>query len=189
MHATMLIVLFAAFWFGFFKLYIVFFMAIFFHELGHISALYFMGIRRLKLIIYPIGCRLDVQCYVSMKQQAYAALWGPLTSAVLAFACYLLIPIWQPLYFFMLPNIVLAVINLLPAMPLDGGRISFICLYYIKGFKTARKVLRLSGVIVGIIISLIGVLALCLTRFNFTIMLFGLFLCYYALFIIKKDVE
>ena len=76
----------------------------------------------------------------------------------------------------MYANLSMGLFNLLPAYPLDGGRVLRAYLSIKYGYiKSYRFVLILSKII-AVIIAITGILILWITRFNFFILLTGCFL-------------
>lgn len=108
------------------------------HELGHAMAARYFGIGTRDITLYPIGgvARLN---FMPRKpsQELVIALAGPLVNVVLALvilAALVLIegagaifdvPIWGGSFLpnLMVANIAMVVFNLLPAFPMDGGRV------------------------------------------------------------------
>lgn len=115
------------------------------HETAHIVMARKNGIRPRAVILLPIGGisiaeRLPAteQAFGDLRQETRIALAGPLANLLLALlailATWLFAPavsLWRPPFIllgnlpssFVWVNIALAVVNLLPAYPLDGGRI------------------------------------------------------------------
>lgn len=96
------------------------------HELGHISALLCFGARIQRLRLEIFGLRLDYRGRLSGKREIIAAASGPI--AGLAYFGICMIPAGR---FFTLSGMIslfLSLFNLLPILPLDGGRISVLVL-------------------------------------------------------------
>lgn len=101
------------------------------HELGHCLAARMLGIPVLDVRIYLLGGVSTLgRSTVSPKEEAVVAVAGPALSALLAGLFFLLLGGadnrgvgWLLLIQLALANAIVAVFNLLPALPLDGGRV------------------------------------------------------------------
>lgn len=126
------------------------------HELGHALAA-----RALRLRVNGIYLHLLPFAYVergSSRDELRVALAGPAAS-LLAAACLALGPhhlsmnpeAWaaQPLGFALLVNVLMGVVNLLPALPLDGGRALHALLRQRLSPQRARRIAWVVGFVVG----------------------------------------
>ncbi len=108
------------------------------HELGHALAAQRYGIKTRDITLLPIGglARLE-RMPENPKQELVVAMAGPLVNVVIAFALYLGL-LMSGNYFLvesisitegsfvtrlMLVNVILVIFNMLPAFPMDGGRV------------------------------------------------------------------
>ncbi len=127
------------------------------HELGHALAARQYGIGTRDITLYPIGgvARLE-RMPERPSQEFVVALAGPAVNFVLAAGAYGLMALpaagisaWL-VQRFMLINIVLGVFNLLPAFPMDGGRVlrAFLALTHdsLRATHIAEKVGRFIAV-------------------------------------------
>lgn len=102
---------------------------VFLHELGHIAAARGYGVDVKEVELLPIGgvARLEGLIETDPKVEAGIALAGPLTNVFLIGVG--LVLLYFDLFprawvnFFLLMNAVIIGINMLPALPLDGGRL------------------------------------------------------------------
>ncbi|MCR4426562.1 MAG: M50 family metallopeptidase [Firmicutes bacterium] len=121
------------------------------HELAHAAVASGFGLRVLEIEFTPIGgvARLDGPIELEPEVEAAVAMAGPMNSLVLAGIAYMLlrsgIGRGERAEFFIAINLALAVFNLLPALPLDGGRILRALLAERLGVAQATaRVVRLS---------------------------------------------
>ncbi|REJ37004.1 MAG: peptidase M50 [Bacillota bacterium] len=124
-----LLLLLAAAWAGRLTEAVTVFAVVLLHEIGHIVAARGYGIQVAEVELLPFGgvARLDGLLEADPSVEAGIAIAGPLTNAVLlglgalAWRYELFPPSWA--LFFIGTNAAIAGFNLLPALPLDGGRL------------------------------------------------------------------
>lgn len=156
------------------------FVSVLLHELGHaVVALKLYGVRTQSIMLWILG---GMASLASIPRQRYAeavvAIVGPLTSLILALVFYLpqlLLPRdTLPAVHFLsvylgLTNVVLAVFNLLPALPMDGGRVlrSLLALRfpYARATEVAAGVSKVCALFMGLFGLLGGNLFLLLLAF------------------------
>ena len=102
------------------------------HELGHWLVLRRVGGRIQRLHITVFGAEMQVDDRrISYGGELLAAAAGPMINLLLAAAIGLLGRWWEPMYLFAGAQLVLGAFNLLPALPLDGGRILWLALAWL----------------------------------------------------------
>ncbi len=118
---------------GLLPLLIGLFIAVFLHELGHSLVAMHYGIKVIDITFWPLGgmARMS-RIPEDSKIEAWIAIAGPAVNFVLAILCGVLGTFFGvigmgfltgPLFAFAIANVVLGGFNLLPAFPMDGGRI------------------------------------------------------------------
>ncbi len=152
------------------------------HELAHILVARTLGIKMTEIELYPFGgvSRISEQLELEPFVERRLSLAGPSANLVLAALAVMLhnrgLCNRELLQFVIESNLVLAIFNLLPAMPLDGGRVLRSYLAPVMGYRKAtEKAARVGQFLAATMLAsgLIGVYTGC---FNWSLMLAGLFL-------------
>src|ERR1700730_5571456 len=150
------------------------------HELGHafISSLY--GIRTLEIVMSPIGGVARRERPAKPREEFWIALTGPAVNLLIAgiiFGVYYsknrsvnLFALGQPADGNLadriaLGNLILAGFNLLPAFPMDGGRLLRAILSRIKSESEATRIATWSGRMLSISMGLYGFIYLPMLTF------------------------
>lgn len=96
------------------------------HELSHVLCAYHLGISVSRITIYPFGvaAQLSGEYIKSSEKEFLIAFSGPFLNIILFWICIILAKLFSfdILNFCIDINIAMAVVNLIPALPLDGGR-------------------------------------------------------------------
>lgn len=122
---------------------LVIFCTVFLHELGHIVVAIGYGIRVREVELLPFGgvARLEGNIELDPAVETCVSLAGPITNGFLAMLGYLVNLCgmgnqkWLP--FFIQCNLLLGLFNMVPAIPLDGGRLFRAALSRRTGLKRA----------------------------------------------------
>jgi stage IV sporulation protein FB len=141
-------------------LVLAFFACILLHELGHAAMARRFGIRTREIVLYPIGGIARLESIPGGWAELAIALAGPAVNVVLAAACA------AALYAFDVPlqirqtiqghhtglvqqllgaNILLVVFNMIPAFPMDGGRVFRALLAVGLGQQRATRIAAFIG--------------------------------------------
>jgi len=111
------------------------FVSVFLHEVGHALVARLYGLRTLEIIMCPIGGVSRLERSTGARQEPLIALAGPFVNLVIAVVLLATQHDFLPLENLRIPtdanlieriavgNLLLAVFNLLPAYPMDGGRV------------------------------------------------------------------
>ena len=86
------------------------------HELGHLTAMYFTGVRIDGLVVHPFGARIEAGP-MEPGTEIICALAGPMAGALTIF-------VWKWFPELAAAGVVQTIFNLIPIYPLDGGRVA-----------------------------------------------------------------
>ncbi len=180
-NILLLVILPAAFFTGFIKEYFLLNASMLLHELGHIAVAYLYGMEIYKVKILPVG----INAVISSKNEnerniicLYMA--GAVVNLLLAATGVILIALFfrdsKSIPFFIYSNLYLAVFNLIPVYPLDGGKIAWEILAGRFGFfSSAKWVKKISRVFISIVFAA-GIIQLIYSRWNISLILIGIFI-------------
>ncbi|BDG61467.1 site-2 protease family protein [Caldinitratiruptor microaerophilus] len=135
------------------------------HELAHLLVAAVMGVEVESLRLSPVGgsLRLAVDLGQEPQIEVPVALAGPVQSFFLAGLGHLLrgAPLWDQalVEFFLNLNLSLGFFNLLPALPLDGGRALRGLLAHRHGPAQVTRWMAAAGRVSGVVLFAAGVLA------------------------------
>jgi Zn-dependent protease len=128
------------------------------HEYGHALVAQWYNLSVVDITLYPIGGVARIKFdYNDYKEELFTVLAGPLVNVILAlvFACGLIFSKNEFLFMGIYINAVLVVFNLLPVLPLDGGRIFRAILHkFLGNFVKATKYAVVTGQILAIVLIL-----------------------------------
>ncbi|WP_299425889.1 site-2 protease family protein [uncultured Meiothermus sp.] len=154
------------------------FISVLIHELGHALTARGYGVQTREITLWLLGGVAQLEQMPRTRgAEAVIAIAGPIVSVLLAGFFGLLRGVVPPeaaggqflLGYLSLINLSLALFNLLPALPLDGGRIlrSLLALYYphLEATRTATIISKLLAFALGLLGLLIGNLFLILIAF------------------------
>lgn len=168
------------------------FASIVLHEYGHAVVATQFGSNAKTITIYPIGGIASLEKLPDHpRQELLISAAGPLVSFVIAAACWLFSPmqnvsirytnIWSEinaanfLSLLGMANLVLAVFNLIPAFPLDGGRLLRALLALQVNYIKATAIVAVISKAVASILILYGLLSL-----NLLLALLGVFILIFS---------
>ena len=133
------------------------------HELGHCLAARLLGMRVVGVRLYLLGGVSEMaRTPRSPREEAVIAAAGPAVSAILAGVFWLVLQAvepstvtWLAVLLLALSNLVVALFNLLPALPLDGGRVLRAGVWRVSGNRGAGTTAAVIGGLV-IAVALVG---------------------------------
>lgn len=177
-------------------LVIVLFFCVVLHELGHALTAKRFGIKTKQITLLPIGGVASLEKIPEKPaQELLVALAGPAVNVLIAFILLLFIPIQSYLgldveavdklvnapdaqtflFFLFIANLMLVVFNMIPAFPMDGGRVFRALLSFQLGRVKATEIAAGLGQILAVLFFVLG---LMLNPFLILIALFIFFGAY-----------
>jgi Zn-dependent protease/CBS domain-containing protein len=158
------------------------------HELGHAVVAARFGIRTVEIVMFPIGGLSRMERSLKPAAEIGVSLAGPLVNVLLAAGIFAymisvheatpvsLADLLQPngksvLALLLYGNLLLAGFNLLPAFPMDGGRILRALLTYVRPEDEATRIAAWMGRMLAISMGLYGLLGA-----HFMLVFFSLFI-------------
>jgi stage IV sporulation protein FB len=149
------------------------------HEMGHFMQAEKLGYSMQKITLMPYGAIITGNISgLKFKDETLLALAGPLLNLVIALFFTAVWWVFPEVYAFtdvvVSANLTLALVNFIPAYPLDGGRILFSVIASKYGENKALKITRGAGFV--FCVSLIGLFIYsCFTAINISILFFAIF--------------
>jgi Zn-dependent protease len=154
------------------------FAAITLHELAHSLVALHYGVRVRSITLMMLGGVSSIDSDISPLREAWMAFAGPLVSFVIAlvsYGAYRLAGQWPDLgvslSWFAITNAFVGAFNLLPAFPMDGGRILRGLLAPWLGMVRATNVATRTGQVLAVLFGIVG-----FVNFNIVLMLIALFI-------------
>lgn len=150
------------------------------HELGHALVARRYGVRTRRIVLWVLGGIAELEEMPRRRgAEAVVAVAGPITSYALGIACWVGLRVLPPeayagqflLGYLALANVTIATFNLLPALPLDGGRV----LRSLLALRLSRRRATEVSAIVSRVLA-VGVGLLGFVTFNIFLMLIAFFI-------------
>ncbi|MDX2267593.1 MAG: site-2 protease family protein [Bryobacter sp.] len=142
------------------------------HELGHAMVARLYGVRTLEIVMFLIGGVARLERAMKPREELWVALAGPAVNIFIAASLFGLQSVLGNSNFLsevMMLNLGLAAFNMLPAFPMDGGRVlrSILSMFFedLKATQIAAAVGRILAVAMGIFAIWQGPLMLLLVAF------------------------
>lgn len=146
---------------------VLFFASVVAHELGHATIAARTGIKTRRIVLLPIGGVAEIEREAEKPSEEFAiAVAGPITSAILGAAFLALSalagqinePLGAITSYLGLTNLYLAVFNLIPGFPMDGGRVLRAAVWAAtKSYARATRVAVAVGSVVAYIFIALGI--------------------------------
>ncbi len=135
------------------------FASVLLHELGHAVVSRLFGVKVREIVMYPIGGLSSLEKQPGPRQELWISVAGPAVNLALAGAIFLAqAPRASVMGQIAMGNLMLGLFNLLPAFPMDGGRILRSLLALFKPEATATRIAAGTGKFFAIGMGLYGLL-------------------------------
>lgn len=137
------------------------------HELGHLSALRYLGYRVRRIDILPMGALIEVPEGIPDRDEFVIAVAGPLASLIAACAamvCFAVVGSAIAL-FAAVVNCVLGLFNLLPVRKLDGGK-ALCCFLAYKNKKGGERICSAASVAATTVFVTFAAVCVILSDYN-----------------------
>ena len=160
--------------------FIVFTLTAVIHEIGHMFVSEKVGYSLNRIVLMPYGALIsgDIED-VSYKDECLISLGGPFINICLALFFVALWWFFPDLYPYtdiaVLANVSIALINLIPCYPLDGGRFLLATLSIIISRKKALLIARGISILCSIIVFALFIYSI-FVKINITLLFFSLFM-------------
>jgi len=159
---------------------IIAFVLVFIHELMHYITARILGFSGFDIEILPVGAVLKVKDLdeASPKEDIIISLSGPLLNLVLAAIFYILFMLFNSPYLYLIykSNLAIGIFNLIPAFPLDGGRVLRDILSIKTLYRVANEISVRVSMILGSIFMLIYFVSISANKGNFNLGLISIFI-------------
>jgi len=139
--------LFASYFANWLQQSLILFVSVLLHEIGHVLAAKKLKIEVYEVELLPYGgvARMEELSKFGGTAEAVVSAAGPITSLALALICNFLGRFWGLLDAGFRYNLIICIFNLVPIIPLDGGKIVRNLLVFFIGYRQATRILVLAG--------------------------------------------
>lgn len=153
------------------------------HELGHSYVASGLGYKLNKIVLMPFGAVVSGDTKdLKFLDQIRIALAGPLINIFVSLFFMALWWIYPEIYAYtdviVSANLSMALVNMLPVYPLDGGRIIFAQLANKVGYDKAFTINKIIGIVFTILLASLFVIGVINRVYNVSLIFFSLFVAF-----------
>lgn len=184
LHPLFLFLMLASVATGFFAELLTLFVIVLVHELGHVVAAKSFGWTVIRIELLPFGgvAETDESGRSTALQEAIVALAGPLQNGWMALFALLMgrLGLWEPGWcdYFMTANLMIGLFNLLPVLPLDGGKVMQALVSRWLPYYRALVVCSLVSLLLAAVLALSALLGFRASGVHLNLLVIALFLVY-----------
>ncbi len=163
LNILLLPVLIFSLFFSYYKEFLMTLAIVTLHELAHckVSQHYFIKISEIELFPFGGVVKMNDELGLDPIKEIFISIAGPLANGIMFLTGYLLgqlLPIKEDiLAIFLTANFIIAIFNLLPIIPLDGGRILRATISYVWGMKKATIMTVFIGKVLASVLFCVGI--------------------------------
>lgn len=165
----------------YFEEYALSYFSIMLHEGGHIVSAILMGKRVYGIKILPLGINAYIdEGVLSSREKILMLLSGPFVNILLFLGLFLSAQMFrldvEDIKFLLLMNVSLAVFNMIPVIPLDGGRILRELIAGKTGVFFAENLIRKKTFVISLLIIFAGIVQIILNPKNISLLIAGIYI-------------
>lgn len=163
---------------GYIKQSITIFISVLLHEIGHAIIAKALTIHVEEIELFPFGgvAKMEDITKYGGYMEAFIGIAGPVVSGAIALISAMLSAYDDVFAIIAQFNFILFIFNLLPALPMDGGRILRNVLIHHMSYKQATKVMVVSGRLIAILLVLYNILIIYRGSTSFAFIITGIFI-------------
>ena len=169
LHPLFLIFVCAFVYYGYGLLLANYLVVVLIHELAHAYVACKLGYTLKNVTLLPYGAALDGSAVAfKAKDEVKIALAGPLINVIMGTICIALWWVFPSTYAFtsdfVFANFVTAIFNIIPAFPLDGGRVLLALISTKLSRKKAHKIVKIVGITCGVLFGAFFVVSIFIVK-------------------------